>query len=149
MPSAADVCKDLSSTGHYLYLPNKEEPLNSWLVLDLPAILHEVYGTLFSPSKNIVNKFGLQGIQELGIHFSTFDVKMICNVLIAMDFCIEVDPVILKEEILKLTSDTNDCHDFLFFPALVSLKRSEVFEAPQSDHVRRTLCWQFQADPNH
>ena len=149
MPSADDVCKDLSSTGHYLYLPNKEEPLNSWLVLDLPAILHEVYGTLFSRSKKIVNEFGLLSVQELGNLFSSLDVGMICDVLIAMDFCIEVDPVILKEEILKLTSDTSECHDFLFFPALVSLKRPKVFENTQPDHVCHTLCWQFQANPNH
>ena len=149
MPSADDVCKDLSSTGHYLYLPNKEEPLNSWLVLDLPAILHEVYGTLFSSSKKIVNEFGLLSVPELGNLFSTLDVGMIRDVLIAMDFCIEVDPVVLKEEILKLTSDTSECHDFLFFPALVSSERPKVFENTQPDQVCHTLCWQFQANPNH
>ena len=149
MPSADDVCKDLSSTGHYLYLPNKEEPLNSWLVLDLPAILHEVYGTLFSPSKKIVNEFGLLSVQELSNLFSTLDVGMIHDVFIAMDFCIEVDPVILKEEILKLTSDTSECHDFLFFPALVSSERPKVFDNTQPDQVCHTLCWQFQANLNH
>ena len=149
MPSADDVCKDLSSTGHYLYLPNKEEPLYSWLVLDLPAVLHEVYGTLFSPSKKIVNEFGLLSVQELSNLFSTLDVRMIRNVLIAMDFCIEVDPVILKEEIPKLTSDTSECDDFLFFPALVSLKRPKVFENTQPDQVCHILCWQFKANPNH
>ena len=149
IPLADDVCKDLSSTGHYLYLPNKEEPLNSWLVLDLPAILHEVYGTLFSPSKKIVNEFGLLSIQELGNLFSTLDVGMIRDVLIATDFCIEVDPVILKEEILKLTSDTSECHDFLFFPALVSSERPKVFDNTQPDQLCHILCWHFQANPNH
>ena len=149
MPSADDVCKDLSSTGHYLYLPNKEEPLNSWLVLDLPSILHEVYGTLFSPSKKIVNEFGLLSIRELRKLFCYLDVKMIREVLFAMDFCIEVDPVILKEEILKLTKDISKGQDFLFFPALVSSKCPKVFEDIQSDQVCHSLCWQFQANPNH
>ena len=48
LPPSEEVCKDLSSTGHFMYLPNKEDPSNGWLVLDLPSILHKVLG-LYSP----------------------------------------------------------------------------------------------------
>ena len=47
LPSSG-VCQDLSAAGHTLFLHNEKHPLQSWLILDLPALLHKVYGTLFS-----------------------------------------------------------------------------------------------------
>ena len=81
LPPSEEVCKDLSSTGHFLYLPNKEDPSSGWLVLDLPFILHKVYGTLFSPSKKIVNKFGLLNCQKLSVLFPSLDQGMVRDCL--------------------------------------------------------------------
>ena len=141
LPPAEEVCEDLSSTGHFLYLPNKEEPSNGWLVLDLPSILHEVYGTLFSPSKKIVNKFGLLNCQKLSDLFTTLDERMVRDVLISLEFCIEVDPSILVEEVTQLTESTDENHEHLFFPALVSSQPPKVFTSSQQGY--HTLSWQL------
>ena len=127
LPPSEEVCKDLSSTGHFLYLPNKEDPSNGWLVLDLPFILHKVYGTLFSPSKKIVNKFGLLNCQKLSVFSPTLDQGMVRDVLTSLEFCIDVDPSILAEEVTQLTESTDKDHDHLFFPALVSSQPPKVF----------------------
>ena len=141
LPPAEEVCKDLSSTGHFLYLSNKEEPSNGWLVLDLPSILHEVYGTLFSPSKKIVNKFGLLSCRKFSVLFNTLDQEIIRNILISLEFCIEVDPSILAEEVTQLTESTDKDHEHLFFPALISLQPPKVFTCTQEGcHV---LSWQL------
>ena len=144
LPPAEEVCKDLSSTGHFLYLSNKEEPSNSWLVLDLPSILHKVYGTLFSPSKKIVNKFGLLSCRKFSVLFNTLDHRMVRNILISLEFCIEVDPSILAEEVTQLTESTDNDHEHLFFPALISSQPPNVFTCTQEGcHV---LSWQLVVD---
>ena len=141
LPPSEEVCKDLSSTGHFLYLPNKEDPSNGWLVLDLPFILHKVYGTLFSPSKKIVDKFGLLNCQKLSILFPTLDQGMVHNVLTSLEFCIDVDLSILAEEVTQLTESTAEDHDHLFFPALVSSQPPKVFShSQQGCHL---LSWQL------
>ena len=141
LPPSEDVCKDLSSTGHFMYLPNKEDPSNGWLVLDLPFILHKVYGTLFSPSKKIVNKFGLLNCQKLSVLFPSLDQGMVHNVLTSLEFCIDVDPSILAEEVTQLTETTDKDHDHLFFPALVSSKPPKLF--PRSQQGCHVLSWQL------
>ena len=146
LPSAEVVCSDLSATGHFLFLPNKEDSSKSWLILDLPTILHDVYGRLFSPFEKIVDQFGLLKCLDLQQLFSTLDEDMIRNVLIALEFCIEVDPTLLSEEIMKLKGSKDD---FLFFPALVSAQPPEAFPGPPTDLVLPTLCWQLQADDKH
>ena len=141
LPPSEEVCKDLSSTGHFMYLPNKEDPSNGWLVLDLPFIFHKVYGTLFSPSKMIVNKFGLLNCQKLSVLFPTLDQGMVRDVLTSLEFCIDVDPSILAEEVAQLTEITDKDHDHLFFPALVSSQPPKVFlHSQQGCHV---LSWQL------
>ena len=141
LPLSEEVCKDLSSTGHFLYLPNKEDPSNGWLVLDLPFILHKVYGTLFSPSKKIVNKFGLLNCQKLSVLFLTLNQGMVRDVLTSLEFCIDVGPSILAEEVTQLTESTTEDHDHLFFPALVSSQPPKVF--PHSQRGCCVLSWQL------
>ena len=105
MPSVEKVCKDLSSMGHFLYIPNNEKVKNGWLVLDLPAILHEVYSKLYAPSQRTANEFGLLNCRKLVNLFSDFNQTMIRDVLIAMESCIDIDPKFFREEVVKLLSD--------------------------------------------
>ena len=141
LPPPEEVCKDLSSTGHFMYLPNREDPSNGWLVLDLPFILHKVYGTLFSPSKKIVNKFGLLNCQKLSVLFPSLDQGMVHDVLTSLEFCINVDLSILAEEVIQLTESTDKDHNHLFFPALVSSQPPKVF--PRSQQGCHVLSWQL------
>ena len=142
LPPAEEVCKDLSSTGHFLYLPSKEGTSNGWLVLDLPSVLHKVYGTLFSPLKKIVNKFGLLNCQRLSVLFPTLDPSMIRDFLISLEFCVEVDPSILSES-THLMDNSDEGHEHLFFPALVAASPPKVFT--ENREGRHILCWQLEA----
>ena len=144
MPPAMEVCHDLTSIGHALFLPNKQDPSQSWLILDLQAILHDVYGTLFSGSQGKVNQFGLLHCSQLTELFPKLDPAMVQEVLISLEFCIQVDSSLLREELLKLTArDEGD--SWLYFPALVSAQPLEVFPSVPDPHHLQWVCWQLRA----
>ena len=145
LPSPENMCQDLSAAGYILFLRNKQDPSQSWLVLDLETILHEVYGTLFSPSQAEVNQFGLLHCNQLSELFPKLDPRMIQEVLITLEFCIRVDPLLLKEEILKIT-ELDEAEGWLYFPALATDKVCEVFEQDPRLHW---ACWQLKTDDTH
>ena len=117
MPAPEEVCQDLSAAGHTLYMPNREIFSKSWLVLDLPAILHDVYGTLFAQSKEIVNEFGLLHCRHLAERFPHMDRAMIKQLLMSLEFCIPVDPSILNVDLSQLTHDYGEeAYGWCFFP---------------------------------
>ena len=146
LPSAEIVCQDLSASGYILFLRNKHDLPQSWLVLDLQAILHEVYGTLFSPRQGVVNQFGLLRLTHLSKLFPKLDPKMIQEVLITLEFCIRVDPSLCTKEMLSLT-EKDLVEECLYFPALVSAKVHEVFE--QDQQCLHWAYWQLETGENH
>ena len=148
LPSPEEVCQDLSAAGHTLFLPNKQYPSQSWLVLDLPTLLHDVYGTLFSGSHGKVNEFGLLHCSQLAELFPKLDQTLIQDILISLEFCIKVDPLLLKEELSRLTVDKGR-DGWLYFPALVLAPPCEVFpEDPDPDKFQ-WMCWQLRTAEKH
>ena len=148
MPSPEEVCQDLSATGHALYLPNRECPPTSWLVLDLPSILHDVYGTLFSQYREIVNTFGLIQCHHLAELFPHLDLEMVQQLLISLEFCLPVDPSLLKLELSKLTQ-SEETSGWLFFPALISAKPPQSTQKAHPQPSVRYLCWQLKTFKKH
>ena len=146
LPSAKNVCRDLSAAGYILFLRNRHDLSQSWLVLDLQTILHDVYGTLFSPSQAVVNQFGLLRLTHLSKLFPKLDPRMIQELLLTLEFCIRVDPLLYTEEMLSLI-ETDVMKEWLYFPALVSAKVHEVFEHDQQ--CLDWVCWQLETDENH
>ena len=142
MPPPEEVCQDLSAAGHALYLPNRVEPPKSWLLLDLPSILHDVYGTLFSQSKDLINEFGLLHCDHLAEFFPDQDLEMVQQLLISLEFCLPVDPLVLKVELSKLTQ-SKETSKWLFFPALMSAKTPQTPLECLSQQSARYLCWQL------
>ena len=147
-PPAEQICHDLTAVGYTLFLPNKQDPSQSWLILDLQAILHEVYGTLFSGSQGKVNQFGLLHCSQLTELFPKFNPAMLQEVLVSLEFCIQANSTIMREELLKLIG--KDMEDrWLYFPALVSAQPLEVFpEDPHPQHLQ-WACWQLRATGKH
>ena len=147
-PPAERICHDLTSVGHALFLSNKRDPSQSWLILDLQAILHNVYGTLFSGSHGKVNQFGLLHCNQLTELFPELNPAMIQEVLVSLEFCIQVHPLLLREELLNLTAK-DEGEGWLYFPALVSAKPSEIFPEVPDPHHLQWVCWQLRMTENH
>ena len=148
LPPPEKICHDLTAVGHALYLPNKCDPTQSWLILDLQAILHEVYGTLFSASQGKVNQFGLLHCSQLAELFPELDPAMIQEVLISLEFCIQVDSSLMREELLNLIA-TDEGDRWLYFPALVSARPLEVFPNIPDPHHLQWVCWQLKTAEKH
>ena len=148
IPSPEEVCKDLSTAGHALYLPNKSNWHNSWLVLDLPGILHDVYGTLFSQPKETMNTFGLLHCQELARLFPQMSLEMVQQLFISLEFCTPVDLMLLSEDVNKLTKSKEDS-GWLFFPAFVSADPPKAASDGHSQQSIHSLWWQLRTCDNH
>ena len=148
LPPPEEVCRDLTAVGHALFLPNKLDPSQSWLILDLQAILHDVYGTLFSGSQGKVNQFGLLHCSQLTELFPKLDPTMTQQVLISLNFCIQVDSRILREDLVKLTAGTEG-EGWLYFPALVSAQPSDIFPKDADPHHLQWVCWQLRTEEKH
>ena len=147
-PPAEQMCRDLTAVGHALFLPNKRDLTQRWLIVDLQTILHDVYGTLFSGSQGKVNQFGLLHCSQLTELFPKLDLAMVQEVLVSLEFCIQVDSSLLREELLNLTAK-DEREGWLYFPALVSAQPPEIFsEVPDSHHLQ-WACWQLRAADKH
>ena len=144
------VCHDLTVVGHALFLANKRDYSQSWLILDLQAILHNVYGTLFSGSQGKVNKYGLLCCSQLAVLFPGLDQAMIQEVLTSLEFCIQVDPLLMREELLKLTAK-DEKEGWLYFPACVSaqLQPTDVFPNDPDPSQFQCVCWQLRTAEKH
>ena len=147
-PPPESMCHDLTAVGHALFLPNKQDPSQSWLILDLQAVLHNVYGTMFSGSQGKVNQFGLLHCSQLAELFPEMDLTMIQEVLISLDFCIQVDTKILREDLVKLTASTEG-EGWLYFPALVSAQPPELFPKDADPYHLQWVCWQLRTEEKH
>ena len=148
LPSPLEVCQDMSAAGHTLFLANKQDPSQGWLVLDLPVLLQDVYGTLFGGSQSKVNKFGLLHCSQLVILFPRLNPAMLKEVLISLEFCIQINPLVLKEELLQLTIDERE-EGWLYFPALVSAQPCKVFPEDPGPDQFQWMCWQLRTAEKH
>ena len=147
-PPPENICHDLTAVGHALFLPSMQKSSQSWLILDLQAILHKVYGTLFSGCPGKVNKFGLLHCSQLVELFPELDLAMIQEVLTSLEFCTQVDPFLMQEELLKLiTMDKGE--GWLYFPALVSAQPLESFPNVPDPQTFHWVCWQLRTVEKH
>ena len=105
-------CQDLAASGLVLYIPNREDAGESWLILEMEEILSRIHGKLFAPDsaefpmhhKNLANQFGLVHVEELKLAFndSPLDPEMVQKLLMAMEFCHLIDSSLMTEGILAV-----------------------------------------------
>ena len=148
LPQPEQICHDLMAVGQALFLPNKQDSSRSWLILDLQSILHDVYGTLFSRSQSMVNKFGLLHCSQLAQLFPALDLEMLQAILISLEFCIQVNLLLMREELVKLTA-TNGEEGWLYFPALVSARPPDIFPSDPDPQQLQWVCWQLRTAEKH
>ena len=135
------LCKDLSSTGHVLFMEQKQDPRKGWLILQLEQILHRVYGTLFTEiAPNMGNRLGLVHVDQIAKILPEFEQDLIMSLISSMDFCHEVDPLLFQSGILP----PNKEEGWLFFPSLVMITDRPTTYFPQVDSSSeyKYICWQ-------
>ena len=158
-------CQDLAASGLVLYIPNREDPGESWLILEMEEILSRIHGKLFAPDsaefpmhrKNLADQFGLVHMEELTLAFkdSPLDPEMIQKLLTAMEFCHPVDSSLMTEEIIdvlfsKVSSDLQG--NLLFFPSLVKAIEEPVILSTESDIPGddcHWVCWELSTVKPH
>ena len=115
-----ELLRNLNNCGSILYLPNKNIPGESWIILDQETILHGIHGyqkrAKAFDSKLAVAVTGVVSLQELRELFLIpgCDLRLIIRYLKLMEFCHEID----NQEALTKTSNKMNGRYF-FFPDLV------------------------------
>ena len=146
-----EVCENLSRRGHILFMKNKEDPENSWIVLDKAVLLSQVSGVIFAPEEfkehqqNLSTSTGVVPASKLAPLFPNIDSHMITQFLCHLEFCREIKDIELvslpaTEEQSSLTAGER----YFFFPGLVSLETPQnVIASSASDHIYNT-GWMLQ-----
>ena len=160
-------CQDLAASGLVLYIPNREDTGESWLILEMEEILSRIHGKLFAPDsaefpmhhKNLANQFGLVHVEELTLAFkdSPLDPELVRKLLMAMEFCHPVDSSLMTEGILdgfflesKFSCDLQE--NLLFFPSLVKANEEPVVLSTESDIPGddcHRVCWELSTVKPH
>ena len=158
-------CQDLAASGLVLYIPNRENTGESWLILEMEETLSRIHSKLFAPDsaefpmhhKNLANQFGLVYVEELTLAFedSPLDPEMIQKLLTAMEFCHPVDSSLMAEGILnvlfsKVSRDLQE--NLLLFPSLVKANEEPVILSTESDISGddcHRVCWELSTVKPH
>ena len=157
-------CQDLAASGLVLYIPNREDAEESWLILEMEEILSRIHGKLFAPDsaefpmhhKNLANQFGLVHEEELTLAFKDrpLNPEMIQKLLTAMEFCHPVDSSLMTEGILDVFSKFSHdlCGNLLFFPFLVKANEGSFVPSTESDIPGddcHRFCWELSTVKPH
>ena len=118
-----EILTTLSDKGLILFLQNSK-----WVIIDQPALLTEVNGTLFAPSciervyREIASNTGIITKSALQNTFPKYNIDMLIGFLTSLEFCHVIDSNIFKDissNILPSTSNVSG--EILFFPSLIRL----------------------------
>ena len=161
----SSCCQDLAASGLVLYIPNREDAGESWLILEMEEILSHIHGKLLAPDsaefpmhhKNLANQFGLVHMEELTLAFkdSPLDPEMVQKLLTAMEFCHPIDSSLMTEGILDVLffKDSQDLREnLLFFPSLVKANEEPVVLSRASDipgDDGHLMCWELSTVKPH
>ena len=118
-----EILTALSDKGLILFLQNSK-----WVIIDKPALLTEVNGTLFAPSciervyREIASNTGIITKSALHNTFPKYNIDMLIGFLTSLEFCHVIDSNTFKDissNILPSTSNVSG--EILFFPSLIRL----------------------------
>ena len=116
-----EILTTLSDKGLILFLQNSK-----WVIIDQPALLTEVNGTLFAPSciervySEIASNTGIITKSALQNTFPKYNIDMLIGFLTSLEFCHVIDCSVLSDintNISPLASVSSG--ELLFFPSLV------------------------------
>ena len=129
-PEVIKMCHDLNEKGHIMFIEHPTIIDMSWLILDKAPLLHEILGTLFSPTDfpqhcPLSYSTGVVPLSRFDKHFShkhSYPSNLSLSFLSRMEYCREIkDPVVLESIVNE--EDISEYERYYFFPNLVSLER--------------------------
>ena len=107
--------------------------------------MNKIYGKFFSHfinNNNSQTTYGLINRHDLHSLVPNYDINLICNLLIYLEFCLKVDVRLLKEVELLVNTANGAQNEWLFFPSLTqSPKPDQVLRADKRFKVY--ICWQI------
>ena len=137
-----DYLSILSDKGLLLFLRNKIVS-NSWIIINKTSLLAEVNGILFNqnikrlPTPTSSNT-GIVHVSVLQEVFQDYDINMLIDFLISMEFCHAIESDTLNTITTNLSSSDHISNvDVLFFPALI------ITDPPSdlNDHFKSGFGW--------
>ena len=120
---AEKLLENLNSCGYILYLVDRNNIGESWIILDQETILQGIHGyqkrVKVLDSNLTITITGIASFEELKYLFTIpgCDIKLVVRYLVHMEFCHEID----NQEILKSLTKGTSRKDgrYFFFPDLV------------------------------
>ena len=130
------VCNELNDRGHILFLRDRTNDENSWVIMNKDVLLSKVTGTIFAPEgfrqyhQIATTSTGVVPFAKIAEQFSNLDPKMLVEFLSHLEFCHEI----FDKEVLKLIDDSKQSES--------TFSASErYFSFPVSyDSITHTMC---------
>ena len=128
------ICVELNERGHILFLRDKKNLENSYVVIEEKSLLSEVSGTMFAPEdfkqyQHLASNTGIVSLSKLAECFPGKDLNILIGFLIHLEFCQEISDQALFQLISeKYSPDFGE--QYYLFPGLISLKaKGAIWEA--------------------
>ena len=123
------ICLELNDRGHILFLKDKVNNQNSYVVIDKELLLSKVSGTVFASKdfdeyKDLATNTGVVSQSNIAECFPNIDIKILLGFLSHLEFCHEISDQALHQLIIKDYSAALDEHYYLF-PDLISVEANK------------------------
>ena len=122
------ICVELNDRGHILFLKDKTDIQNSYIVIDKAFLLSEVSGTVFASEhfkvhKDLATSTGVVSKSKLTQCFPNIDIKVLLGFLCHLEFCQEISDQTLRKRISECYSQgCDDAEHYYLFPDLISIE---------------------------
>ena len=147
----------LSAKGLILFILNKRNLDESWIVVQKNMLLERVAGVLFAPKtfgeyRALASNTGLVPITKITECFPDLDAHMLVQFLSQLKLCHLVDNTLkivdTSQTSLDLTRDSTGSHYSLFFPSLIDLERPASFD-PTYINTKGSFGWLMHTKKEH
>ena len=139
-----ELLETLNDKGMIVFLKNQHHLEDSWVVVDIGALLNDIHGTLFAPigfkeyHVQVASNTGIVCSSSLKQLFPQHNLEMLVNVLEILELCHRVNlsgTSTNLQSIENLPSSSDVKKSLLFFPSLLDI------QLPSSLHNKETFSF--------
>ena len=151
------ILEILSAKGLILFIQNRRNVDESWVVVQKNMLLERVAGVLFAPKgfeqyRDLASNIGLVPISRITKCFPDLDVHMLVEFLSQLKLCLIVDStfriVDTSQASIDLTKDSAGSCYSLFFPSLINVGRPASFD-PAYFNTKGSFGWLMRTNEEH